>query len=1173
MKTTIRKISDNKVKSKAKTAKDDVPMLSKKEDKEKSTTSKSTRNAVSNTQNTLSTPRNTLSTPRNILSTPRNYTQKSSTTDIYVQKKNIQTAKAPRKSTGATNKTSSLSPMKDLLKSSSSSVSHSNRLEKKVSKKDETKESDKTVKRTPRLAKDLPYANVTVNSPAPKKKLDLNLERTNSKNSARNSDNDDRQRSKTRTLKEDEVKVLTPEIVDNNAEMINLSRRLGAQPKAFFVDLEDEKKQSKVQADETSDEQVSYEDDFESYESDFDSYHSESNSTSSNNEQPDKHSDSDNNTQSQHADDDDDDIDDKNNVKGDQFKRRSQSEKNKSGESGKRGDLGHTESEDGVKDLKDDERMLDSGNFDLRESQRSANRAKPAAMDFILEDGELDVKTSLTDEGFQEMSSSSAVSSMRTLHVDVLDRPLFIDFTKSKENKRKRRIFERLKQRAEDILSMVTLHEMSYSLFEMQPITYDVYMATFGRSNYMQTAVQTFEDGITEEVQTEETECDVKWTQCPVDFSNHDIYLTQDVKNRKYSQNLEDYLTKFTILINETSIRDVNDMNGMDENYKLNPLRIYLEQKDGVGNGKMLQYDSYNSKFKNNEFNVNRLKKFMKKAESRISHVLTANANSEELPDIVKTSKYPFSKGFVTLTNQNVTDEKISFIINTKIVGVIYSENKNNLILTIHKASNTTADRCTVCLWNLSVARREPVKILTAIDNIVVGRFRGGTDGVFVAALEDGSIHLWDLSEEPMWQNSIASDEKTTNLVEINAGSAMTQIEKDREWNLKNSQVVYNGGSVPYALQTCAYTSSACNLLDNTAVDRVVGLELDCRQTSRDVGSKFIGQVCVLQRIGILTIWSIIQEKLKTNSDIGKAFWSKMKLQKSQTISLVEYINVGEPSINSTSFNLNAAKRRVLLRKKERTRDKKGSRPKSAVSFDRPTSAASIKKTMLPIENNWENGIVCSDLKIMKYNNTDNFLIAKNCGEVLCCTKNVAAVKVNRLSVASDATTVTCLEVSQHGLPYFLAATDVGTVNLCSVLDARVLLTLDTRNYPERKEMEKYQSDSKGRYVGSVTVDPHSSPKDVQILQGISVKSVYWSTVNPCCVYTLLREGTLVSWDLAHSDIYAASVAERAALALAASADTLALLTPEGEVQIHRLVGDRSADKYLQLFMKYITLL
>lgn len=63
------------------------------------------------------------------------------------------------------------------------------------------------------------------------------------------------------------------------------------------------------------------------------------------------------------------------------------------------------------------------GNYDLRETQRSAQRNKPAVLDFILEGTEEGGKrSSLIDEGFQDMSTSSAVSSIKTLHIDVLDR-------------------------------------------------------------------------------------------------------------------------------------------------------------------------------------------------------------------------------------------------------------------------------------------------------------------------------------------------------------------------------------------------------------------------------------------------------------------------------------------------------------------------------------------------------------------------------------------------------------------------------------------------------------------------------------------------------------------------------------------------------------------------------
>lgn len=166
-------------------------------------------------------------------------------------------------------------------------------------------------------------------------------------------------------------------------------------------------------------------------------------------------------------------------------------------------------------------------------------------------------------------------------------------------------------------------------------------------------------------------------------------------------------------------------------------------------------------------------------------------------------------------------------------------------------------------------------------------------------------------------------------------------------------------------------------------------------------------QIVSLQRIGILTIWSIIQEK-KASKDIGKAFWSKLKLEKHQTINITEHIDT---IINeNTNFNLNSAKRRISQRKQEKSMFKKEtSRPKTASKLefdtDRPYSAASLRKKALPFEINlpksWENGIVCNDLKIVSWNNLYTFLVAKNCGEVLCCKRCLGVVRIERFSVAS----------------------------------------------------------------------------------------------------------------------------------------------------------------------------
>ncbi|XP_013174424.1 PREDICTED: uncharacterized protein LOC106122849 [Papilio xuthus] len=1041
--------------------------------------------------------------PKKLITTPRNYLQNTSTSDIYGKKKG-DVSQAPKKAFSTTlNTAKNMSPMKDYLKSNSTVSVRKTSTKMAAEKKVETKVNLHSA-RTPRIVKAQAPANVTVNSPILKRSVELKKEKSNlSIGRSKNINNKHikvdeksnmadiflRQRSKTRTLDENEVKVLKAD-VDNNAEMQNLAKRLNAKPKAFFVDLNGE--EAKVDKEKSSEDEVSYEDDFESYESDFDSYQSESQSDG-------------NSSNNQNSETEETDI--------------------------------NLTTKDEINIKENEEKMLDSGNFDLRDPQRSAQKITP--LDFIHEVTEdFDKRISLTDEGFQDMSTSSGFS-MKTVHVDVLERPIFIDFAASKIKRKKRRVFQQLEQRAKDILSMVTLHEMTYTLFEMQPIPYDLYMATFGGRNSMQVAVQTFDDGVSQDVQTEDILYESKWTQHPIEFSKHIL------KEKIQLSTNNDFISKlFYKKDDKTEKYD-------KETYNNNQLRIFLEQKDGVGSYEILPHDIYKSKLKNCNFNVNRLQKFLKKTESRISNILSLNAGNTDIFNLTKSTKFPFSTGYITINSQNNT-----FYKDLKVINVIFSANKSNLLVTVHEKSNKDLQKCVLCLWDLSGVLKEPIKVLIAPDNVTIGQFRGGTEGIIVAALEDGSIHLWDLSEKATWINT--SDEKTTNSVEI-VTDRMTQTEIDREWNLKNS-TINNKKITSRPMQISSYTSSGVNIIEKDINDFIVALEFigESLITSQDEGRKIIAQICSLQRNGILTIYSIIQESTrKKSNDIGKTFWSKMALDKVQTINLIDYldvINIEVQNINKI-FNINAAKRRLCDKRLENL-------TLSSRQFD--SVASDGKKIKKYMSNIWEKGIVCFDMKIIKINDTDNFLIAKNCGEVLRCIRYSGIFKVFRLCVANDTCSITCLETSQNGLPVILAATDSGTVNLCSIKDFRVLLTLDSCNITSNSS-EKYNTDSKGRYISSVQTDI-SNLNLIGKKRKMAIKSLIWPRSNPFDIIALLYDGTLTAWRLTSSDITSRRITE--ASFINTNGNSMALVR-KNEVQIYRITSEKHEDN-LQLFKRYL---
>ncbi|CAK1555941.1 unnamed protein product [Leptosia nina] len=1008
------------------------------------------------------------------VSTPRPFFQQSTTADIYSRQNSA--LKAPKKSTQSLK--TNVSPMKDLQKTSPSVT------QLKSNKMAPTPFKNKMDTRTPRNLKSV--SNVTVNSPIVKRKLTtdyVNTPRTSKEVSNKevlskvsksrevlkrevNTKKAERPRTHTRTLEEGEVKVLTPENVDNNTGMLNLSKKLSAQAKAFYVDLEGEK--SKEQNKETSDEDISYEDDFESYESDFDSYHSSGQSAEE-----------------------------------------QESEKEK---------------------IYKEENMLDSGTFEMR--GRSATSAEP--MKFILEDS--DKKTSLTDEGFQDMSSSSTVSSMKTVHVEVLERPLFIDFTKSKENRRKRRVFEKLKQRANDILSMVTLHEMSFSLFEMKPIPYDLYMATFGRSNYTQVVVQTFDDGITVEVQTEEIEYGSKWTQHPVEFSKETIYVT-DASNSKHNDDIEQTIND--VINFDNRLRYVRT----DDSYKTNPLRIYLEQKDGAGGDRMLPFETYLSKTKRTEYNAGKLRKFLKKVGHRISNALSENAGYF-VTSLKATSKYPFSKEFLTISSKNVTNQEQNYLKHKKITGVVFSETKSSLVLTIHCKTGEKA--CILCLWDLNVAILKPVKKLIATEVVERGVFRGDVDGFFVAALKDGTVHLWDLSEQPTVSDFDTREVPNEN--ELNVSGLKDQNERSEQM-----------------LRACAFTSSASNMNGVTDVDSIVGLEFVTGNTvTMENGNKVVGQICTLLKRGYLITYSIIQEKNKNiTADLGKAFWSKMRLEKHQTVVLSDYIIPTSDITSEVNFSLDTAKKKLLL--KRRVMDVRAfSRPKSAITVDKPSSVASLKR--FADISGWETGIICNTLKIVNINGYNRYLIGKNCGEVLDCRKVGGTVRIVRLNITGDSSAITVLEVSKDNPQYFLAGSNGGTVHLCSLQERRVLLTLDCRNTPT-VVTEKCQADSKGRYLGSVAVKQSYDENCFETK--LAVTSLAWCHSNPFNI-VVGTNGRVNVWKLTHSDIRPYKMFENAATRIVSQERNMAFLNMEGDIEVYK-IDTRTENS--EVFQKYVSIL
>ncbi|KAJ8983005.1 hypothetical protein NQ317_014301, partial [Molorchus minor] len=154
----------------------------------------------------------------------------------------------------------------------------------------------------------------------------------------------------------------------------------------------------------------------------------------------------------------------------------------------------------------DDERKLDSGNFDMpdyRHKQILDNIKESIEKENAIQ---INNPASLSDEGFEEQRSLQ-----------------FINFLGAKRKYEHRKSMELKRKRGEDILGMIRLDTCSFTIFDLPPVPYDDFIKSYGRSNTLQAAVQTGEDDIDEYVQTEEVLVGCKWTQFPVKFPQIDV--------------------------------------------------------------------------------------------------------------------------------------------------------------------------------------------------------------------------------------------------------------------------------------------------------------------------------------------------------------------------------------------------------------------------------------------------------------------------------------------------------------------------------------------------------------------------------------------------------------------------------------------------------------------------
>lgn len=120
--------------------------------------------------------------------------------------------------------------------------------------------------------------------------------------------------------------------------------------------------------------------------------------------------------------------------------------------------------------------------------------------------------TELSDERFKDNHEDEPVSRAAPRA------KTFINFISAKQRVMDNTVAGRVRKRFEDLSKLIELDVSAFDMFDLPPVKeYELYIRSFGRSDTQQAYVQTRDDDVERDIQTDEIEVLSKWTQHPPD--------------------------------------------------------------------------------------------------------------------------------------------------------------------------------------------------------------------------------------------------------------------------------------------------------------------------------------------------------------------------------------------------------------------------------------------------------------------------------------------------------------------------------------------------------------------------------------------------------------------------------------------------------------------------------
>uniref|UniRef100_A0A1A9VE43 WD repeat-containing protein 60 n=1 Tax=Glossina austeni TaxID=7395 RepID=A0A1A9VE43_GLOAU len=697
------------------------------------------------------------------------------------------------------------------------------------------------------------YHNVTVASPPPRKK---ELPLTSSTDVDQQNDKDPLSkklnRKNSHTLSPGEVVVLKEESAKKRLEE-QINRESNSEDKmtvsikkesiAFEVNFHKEQKatrarsrsrsktteQSKKLEDETEDSN-NYSDDFESYESDFEtptsseteSEGTEVSSTDSNSHKPPEKEMQKNKTSSAEASEEESEVTQNPITVIQRYK----------------------------------ERKLDSGNYDINDYARKAIPRPPTNVSAQCDS--LDTISLATSEQLDSGVSAYSLNHPNDVK-DTNERTKEVSYGGYSQFYSKP-IFNECDK---ELMSKIQFDALSFVLLDMKPISYEMYMHSFGKLHTAQIATQTQDNLLDVELQTDELHFRSIWTQHPALYNSRIMEKLRGQQCCGEFPDIEQTKPENSCKL-ENSLKTLRDISQKTSTSKYH--QNLVKQKSQ----KPLDLENLNS--------------FLLKSSLVISQILKTKRKS-----VHGTNSLSISEGFYCLESN---------FLNTLAIDRVYSNVRYNLVITVHESlpgidvyHSDFINLLTVWCVNEPKA---PIRLLSTWSKVSHVEISEATQDIIVTALQDGSIAMWDLRETYSYCSKLDGYLK-------HFAATQSILPAWYEKGTKSKKIAIDVGSciTIKSFRSPSYSSSLKHTLNNFQ------------------NSQFVS----LHDSGILTIWTLVETssdltylsnrkatgrsnhvKKSTDSHEYNSPWARVKLIQSAIIQLKDYLECKNARLPFNSF-------------------------------------------------------------------------------------------------------------------------------------------------------------------------------------------------------------------------------------------------------------------------------